>query len=181
MSYEIYLEGKIIVFKDEEGYYNARLHYLDYCKKLPEGDPPVSFFSMLLSNENNTDFTDRYGVEEIKDAPPEVNGGMNTYESMSQDNDMWTIAYENSIGTGSLSNTFNASINVYVNGDYQETPPYFIGNSTVTNLNNGWVKTEGLVSTESPEAKEKRLKEEEVKKEKNKFNRFDIMELGEEE
>ena len=197
MSYECCTEGKIIVFKDEEKYHNARLYYLDYRKNVPEGEVPLLFYQILQNSPGNINLMDTYGVEEIRDDTSgevsniEANNGHSgllydlIYPYQLNYSDCNIFGATNGSTSWGIDTAGGTSWTISLNHDVEEVSQtsvfYPIEDDTPDITLGEWSVKQSFYSSESPEEKERKLKREKEREEKNKFNRFDIMDIEEEE
>lgn len=191
MSYEHSLDGRIVVFSDEESYLRCRLEYVDYASQFADDQDHLSFYSYIESHRD--DFAD-WDVENIMQPDDPYTHTLNF--SFDPDGDISIDESANSIvgldsGPVSIANiSYAASIEAATSNEMSSqtvtgsdgTILYttLVPNSAVTtNLNNGWVRTTAnySCSTDSPEMQAKRLKEEEERERLNQFNRFDILDF----
>lgn len=174
MSYEHNLDGKIVVFPDEENYLKCRSQYLEY-KKVSGDDS--SFLGYIMQKPGYAPID--WVVENIME-PDDVyvsNFTISLDSSENSDlsenlnfNEMAVIHYTQDTDTSS-SNSITSHNIVDNNGTVLYTT-LIPGTASTIDLNNGWIRTNATysTSTDTPEEQEK-------KREKNKYNRFDILDF----
>lgn len=177
MSYEHNLNGKIVVFSDEENYLKCRLEYLEYKKDFVHNEDHLSFLGYIESDYQDPDVT--WVVENIME-PDDVyvsNFTISLDSSENSDlsenlnfNEMAVIHYTQDTDTSS-SNSMTSHNIVDNNGTVLYTT-LIPGSASTTDLNNGWIRTNATYSTSTDTPRQQR-----EKKEKNKYNRFDILDF----
>ena len=187
MGYERYVNNVKVVFTDEESYLRCRLNYLDYVKQFAEGEDYLSFITFVKDRFDDPAID--WEIENIDDQSiPQSNTNTFTFQldpsgELSEgciiniDSNPIGIATDYNPNSQTASVSLSNGLYMGVDGDGQLLyTTYVPGTEPTANLNNGWVKTSKTyeLSTEHPKEREKRLKEEQ---ERNKFNRFDILDF----
>lgn len=171
MSYEHNLNGKIVVFSDEENYLKCRLEYLEYKKDFVHNEDHLSFLGYI---ENLALADVPWVVENIMEPDDEY---VSLHDHFSIDlsqqtdfNEMGVIHYAQSTDTSSSNLITSGSI---VDSEGIVIYTTIIPDSTsTTDLNNGWIRTNATYSTSTDTPEQQR-----EKREKNKYNRFDILDF----
>lgn len=189
MSYEHSLDGRIVVFSDEESYLRCRLEYVDYANQFADDQDHLSFYGYI---EEFRDGYQDWHVENVMQPDDPYTHTLNF--SFDPDGDIAIDEDANSIvgldsgpvTIANISYTADAAISndmssqTVTGSDGTILYTTLVPNSSVTtNLNNGWVRKTAnySCSTDSPEMQAKRLKEEEERERLNQFNRFDILDF----
>jgi len=194
MSYEHSLsDGKMVRFPDEENYLKCKIGYLEYANQFTDGEDHLSFYGYIDSHKD--DLMDWHVEDILLPNEPYTHSMSFSFDAtgdLVMDENINSIVgldgHQNPFTIANISYTTDAdpaasndmSNELVMDADGTVLYSTLIPNtSETTNLNNGWVRTNATYScsTESPEQKDKRLKEEEERKRSNQFNRFDILDF----
>ena len=167
MSYEHNFDGKIVVFPDEENYLKCKLQYLEYEKGFGEDEDHLSFEGYIDANCVTGSMTN-WTIEGMQDNATQTQ--IYTF-SIDMANDGSTDTWSRTSYTNTVSDPFGDNELQTITGPDEEIlyTTLVPNSSNVTDLKNGWIRTDSVYrsSTDTPEEKEK-------KRMKNDIDRFDI-------